>query len=375
MVISVYQPVDKRGKEGTNSVASQQRSLLLQASVPTDNPRVAFRRDLFQTLQSYRRDGFDFLVVGDFNEAYGSDSDRISSIACQFGLINVMNKQHPTLPGSATYARGTKCIDYALGTPHVAETVVAAGYEAFNARFVSDHRGYFIDFNTNALFGSPTQELASYAHRRLRTSNLHQNTAYIEKLYELMQAHNVIERAHRLTHAGDRHTLVEALDRDMTAACLAPEATLPRFGEAAWSSELATARKRTHALGKIFSNVKAGRDTTDLIATTKAIMPTAWVPPTSVQQSSQQWREEKKRTATIAADSINRRDSELKNKIRSLEQSDSANDRETATIIRRLKKAEDIKRLWKKLKSVRQNDNPQGVVCLEIPLHPDTDPK
>jgi hypothetical protein len=37
MVISAYQPVEKRGNEGTNSVASQQRSLLLQSGDPTNN--------------------------------------------------------------------------------------------------------------------------------------------------------------------------------------------------------------------------------------------------------------------------------------------------------------------------------------------------
>lgn len=38
MVISAYQPVDKQKKEGTNSVASQHRSLRLQSSDATDNP-------------------------------------------------------------------------------------------------------------------------------------------------------------------------------------------------------------------------------------------------------------------------------------------------------------------------------------------------
>jgi exonuclease III len=180
MIISAYQPVNKRNKEGTNSVASQHRSLLLQTGDQTDDPRTAFRRDLLQQLQQYRQEGIEFLLVGDFNEAYGTDPDGISSIAGVLGLIHLMSHRHPHQPAPVTYARGVKCLDYALGTPQVAEAVVAVGYEAFNERFISDHRGYFLDFKTNILFGSPTQDLAAHTRRTLCSSNPKQNTAYIE---------------------------------------------------------------------------------------------------------------------------------------------------------------------------------------------------
>ena len=91
MIISAYQPVDKRSQEGTNSVASQHRSLLLQSSDPTNNPRIAFRRDLLAQLQDYRKDGIEFLLVGDFNEDYGANPDGISSIASNLGLTHLMS--------------------------------------------------------------------------------------------------------------------------------------------------------------------------------------------------------------------------------------------------------------------------------------------
>ena len=134
----------------------------------------------------------------------------------------------------------------------MAASLVAAGYEAFNERFISDHRGYFLDLDTNVLFGSPTQELASFNRRQLRTSNIKHNTAYIDRLHKLLEAHNVFERAQQLTYAGDRHSLAEAIDKDMTASCLNAERCLPLFGEAARSIELATARKRTHITGNFF---------------------------------------------------------------------------------------------------------------------------
>ena len=232
--------------------------------------------------------------------------------------------RHPHERAPITYARGVKCLDYALGTANVARAVVAAGYGAFNERFISDHRGYFVDLDTKTLFGSPTQDLASPTKRLLKTSNLKHTTSYIENVYDLMIAHNVFERADRLTHAGNCHGFAEALDRDVTAACITAEAKLPLFGEAEWSIELANARKRTHAIGKIFSNMKAGRDVTALIDATKAIMPGNWIPPTSRQQSSQQWRAEKKNAADIAANSIEKRHKALKERIRALDQSNAS---------------------------------------------------
>ena len=263
----------------------------------------------------------------------------------------------------------------AFGTPRVAKAIVAAGYEAFNERFISDHRGYFLDFDTKILFGSTHQDLASPSKRRLQTSNLQNTTTYIEKVFDLLSAHNAFNRAERLTFAGNRHHLAEALDRDGTAACLSAESRLPEFGEAAWSKELAIARKRTNTLGRLLSNMKAGRDTTTIIAEATAIMPPTWSPPLSITHCSQQWRAEKKNAADIAKDSISRRDKDMKERIRMLEQAGSASDRASATIIRRFKKAEDLKQLWKKLKTVRNKDRNQGVVRLEIPQDETMDPK
>ena len=294
----------------------------------------------------------------------------MSHIAGSLGLVNLMSHRHPNKPAPVTYARGVKCLDYALGTPKVAAAIVAAGYEAFNERFTSDHRGYFFDFDTTLLFGSPTQDLAIPQKRRLCTSHLKNTTAYIEKTYELLEAHNVIERVECLTLLGDRHSKAEAIDRDVTAACLTAESSLPAYGDAAWSVELATARKRTHVLGKLFSTMRAGRDTANLITEMINIMPPDWTPPTTIQQCSQQWLAAKKLAAEIAKNSIDCRDKELKARIRTLEQTGGVNARETATIIRRLKKAEDLKRLWQKLKTVRQTSQHQGVVRLEIPRTP-----
>ncbi|KAI2511551.1 hypothetical protein MHU86_2805 [Fragilaria crotonensis] len=228
VIVSAYQPVEKRGQEGNLTVAGQHRSLLLQAQDSVTNPRSAFRRDLLSALRGHLRAGSDILLVGDFNETFGSDADGMSFIAGELQLVNLGPGRHSS-HAPATYARGTKCLDYALGSPRLQAALVAMGYEEFNARLSSDHRGYFLDFDTDKLFGSPTPDLATPNRRMLKANNVRQVTAYIDRMYELLSVHNAFQRGHKLTHPGNRHQFAERLDRDVLAASISAEASLPQF--------------------------------------------------------------------------------------------------------------------------------------------------
>jgi hypothetical protein len=116
VVVSAYQTVDKRGDQGALTIAAQQSSLLLLAKDSVTNPRTAFRRDKVRAMRPYEVAGAELLLVGDFNEPFGSDPEgTMSLIATQLRLTNLMASQH-SLPPPATYARETKCLDYALAS-------------------------------------------------------------------------------------------------------------------------------------------------------------------------------------------------------------------------------------------------------------------
>jgi hypothetical protein len=153
-IISAYQVVNQRqALKGQYTTASQQHSLLLRQQDKLTNPRKAFRRDLSNFLRIQRGKGNEILFLGDFNERIGEDPSGISRIAAQFELEDLMQHQHQYLNEPATYARGHKRLDYALGTHAVARATIACGYEPFNFRFHTDHRAFFIDFDTQTLFG------------------------------------------------------------------------------------------------------------------------------------------------------------------------------------------------------------------------------
>ena len=141
-IVTVYQVVDKHGESGILSTSRQQQTLLMQSEDTVTDPRMAFKRDLCKDLQEYRSKGFQLLLLGDFNENFGGDIDGIESIANDhIGLVHLMKHHHPTLVLPATYARGQRCIDYALGASRLQSFRIAAGYEPFNQRIHTDHRG------------------------------------------------------------------------------------------------------------------------------------------------------------------------------------------------------------------------------------------
>jgi hypothetical protein len=226
-------------KLGCITTASQQQSLLIQANDLITSPRLAFRRDITLALQASLADGHEILLLGDFNEAFGNDIDGIQKVASICGLLDLMSLRHSSTP-PATYARGRTRLDYALATNHVANALVTAGYEPFNSRFPTDHRSYFLDFDTQKLLGTDTQTLGKHSDRILRSNNVAQTTQYIQAKYDLLLEHNAFARGDQLSQPGDKHEFAERLDRDLVSASIAAEQQMKKFGAPAWSIALAS---------------------------------------------------------------------------------------------------------------------------------------
>lgn len=77
----------------------------------------------------------------------------------------------------------------------------------------------------------------------------------------------------------------------------------------------------------------------------------------------------------LVRESFQKRDVERNQRIRDLEASGHKADGRVAQRLCRLKKAEDIKQLFRKPKHVKGSKQGKGVTRIEIPLHPADDPK
>ena len=373
-ICTAYQVVEKHGESGLLSVERQQQALLLQDQDTVTDPRTAFRRDLNKELFSYQSRGYELLVVGDFNEEFGSDMEGMERLANELGLVNLIPTLHPReLP--ATYARGTKCLDYAMATPLVRDALRHAGYEPFNQRINSDHRGFFLDFDQEALFGIISPNLSRREPRMLQSWNVRQVTEYIRKKHAILEQHNAFERSDWLTFLGNRHEFAERLDRDMLAASLSAEQQTHRYREPEWSVALVEARKVVLILTKCLSAIRTGLDMRDILEFDMRMMNEPFQLPLTKSTCSTALKAAKKRVTEIVSESYQRRDEERDRKIHQLATSDNVLDKNTVKTLRRQKQKEENRNLSRKLKQVRTVKKSQGVTRLEIPVNPQQDPK
>jgi hypothetical protein len=98
----------------------------------------------------------------DANEAMGKDKNGFSTVASDCDLIDVHTSRHNEAATTATYARGTKKIDYILITPELLPLVTRSGMLPFYTGKHTDHRGLFIDINSKALFHRKIADLYNH---------------------------------------------------------------------------------------------------------------------------------------------------------------------------------------------------------------------
>ncbi|KAI2503136.1 hypothetical protein MHU86_11327 [Fragilaria crotonensis] len=373
-IISAYQVVYKTGQLGMITAATQQVSLLARTQDILRNPRDAFIRDLSEVIREYTRQHAEVLLIGDFNETVGSDPAGITSLLSMYGLVNLMTRRH-SAQRPATYARGRTCIDYALATQRFAESLEKCGYEPFNHRLHSDHRGYFFDFNAIALLGSPIQALSSRTPRILCSKNVKSVTEYIRKKHQLLEANNVFRRAERLLLPGNRHEYAERLDRDIVRVSLAAEKSITKFREPEWSNKLQTARRTVRILEKWLSMKRTGLAQWINLEQEASQLNTPLLLPTTVAEGSAQLRRAKQEVRNIVQNCYKTRDEEIRERIKELEKSQDPTEKKQLRRLNNIKKAEDKQQIFKKLAALRRTNLRQGVVRLEIPIHPDQDPK
>ena len=383
-IITIYQVVDTFSKDkGTYTAYAQQRSLLIRQGEVDINPRQAFLRDLTKFIHTKQHSvKHELLILGDFNERIGDNPQGIARVAAEFNLTDIYRMQHPHLQDVATYTRGRKRLDYALGSSRVAQAVRACGYEPFNYRLHTDHRASFIDFDTEILFGSATQTLVNHTSRVLHSNNLKQVTQYIKEKHAMLSSCNAFARAEELMKPGHRHKFAERLDADVLRTSIIAERRTQRFKEPSWSIELARARKKVSILAKTLTMLKTNIDHTAILLQETTSLNEIVDLPTNINECSVALRNAKREVREIVERSFATRETERDEQIAKLEAEIEAsrgkptkNMKAKLIILRNLRKAEAIKRMFQKLQTLRQTRKRGGITRLEVPYNPSDDPK
>jgi hypothetical protein len=133
--------------------------------------------------------------------------------------------------------------------------VVAVGYEPFHHNVPTNHRGLFIDFDTQHLFGAKHNPMVSAHHRDLHSSLPQNCLTYICKALQHGHSHNLFTRLRTLLDSGKRDDAqIEILDRLLGDCCVVGEQRCQNTRQAWFTTTIATLRRWHRILQKLSSH-------------------------------------------------------------------------------------------------------------------------
>jgi hypothetical protein len=174
-------------------------------------------------------------------------------------LLDIWKPKFPHLAEPATYIRGPKRIDYTLISWDLSSAVGAVGYEPFHFTSPTDHRGIYIDFNTDQLFGNTTNKLKNSKSRHLSSKYPLGRKTYVQTAAEHGREQNLFDRLQRLIDSNERDDeLMERLDASMTECCALGERNCKKTRSEWWTLEVNRLRIWRRILQKLQSSYKNG---------------------------------------------------------------------------------------------------------------------
>jgi exonuclease III len=169
-IIQVYQVFNQPTNEKCITAYHQQETAFRSEHRTDPNPRINFKKDLTRFLKTLQARNHHIILLGNFNEHIQEHRSSLQAISLDCQLIDIWKRRFPQSIELATYLQGSKRIDYVLISPAIEPAVLAVGYESFHHNIPTDHRGIFIDFDTQHLFGAEHNPMVSARHRDLKSS-------------------------------------------------------------------------------------------------------------------------------------------------------------------------------------------------------------
>jgi hypothetical protein len=117
----------------------QQWTLLREAGNKNPDPIKAFYSDLEEFLSKWKQLKYEIILMIDANETIGDKPGGLAPIFNRIGLIDLIHHQHKIEDNVNMYARGSKRIDYILGTQTVKEHCTHSGMLPFGVGYQSNH--------------------------------------------------------------------------------------------------------------------------------------------------------------------------------------------------------------------------------------------
>jgi hypothetical protein len=167
IIIRAYRPTPSTDKSDY-TCHSQQWRLLRQKTGTDPKPRLLFVTDLITKIKEWEKNKYEIVIGMDLNESSTTKNSKLKTILNSTTLLPLVDIEN----APSTYSRGTKCIDYILGTPLVKQHTTSQGYLPFyEGAWDSDHRGMYVDIDINNILQQATT-LTPVEQRNLKSTKL-----------------------------------------------------------------------------------------------------------------------------------------------------------------------------------------------------------
>jgi exonuclease III len=195
VIITAYRPTQSNG---INTNWMQQWLLLRKQGIQNPDPITEFYNDLRTLLQRWQRQEYEIVLMIDANETIGTKSRGITEIMVQLNMADLITLHHGIANEPNTHLRGSKRIDYILGTQRVQECCTYSGILPFHNGYASDHRPLFASINLSKLLSDNVTSLDTQATRMISKSTPRERLQLIHIVDEHYQAQNIYARLNTL---------------------------------------------------------------------------------------------------------------------------------------------------------------------------------
>ena len=369
LVITAYQ-VSQSSPSGLGHETfymQQWRKIVL--TIPTDEPRKRFWTDL-TTFISLAPNNTAILLMLDAN---ADTSDPLFSRFCSDCNLEDFHGNVSLQPAPETYFRGSRRIDYILGTPDIAQAITQVGILGYaDGLKYSDHHALFIDIQEDLLFSDKGVDPTARRSRGLQTKKSKQVQEYCCLLKQQCAAHNILSWVRGLCDLARNQgslaakTAADVIDSQLTAFALKAERDTSNksFGYA-WSPTLADAGRSVTFWRNCLRMVKAGADPFASLLPSQLITQSGLRPTLAMSFYQARLADAWTKLRTIQAKATELRAEFLDSLCDAAE---CHTEKARATCIRGIKKAEYMQRLWPKLRRFAKGEVWTGLSRIEVPI-------
>ena len=349
VLVTVYQVCHNQDTQpGSRTAHAQQASLLLRQRRHA-SPRKAFIEDFDEQVAAWLRDGHELVIGGDLNEELGNDINGFSRISSRHNLVEIIQNHHGIEGEPPTYARGRRRLDYLFTTAGLVTSVKHCGILPYSDLVDSDHRCLFADFDTQMLLGGDPAALSPNPIRILHSRDTKGSAQYVDAVAKYHQAHRMASRLITLGNKGGEDPEIgEAIDRDITRSMAHGMNTIRKLYTSPFSPQIQQARLQRRYYKVYLSMLANHLDLRRQLESIQSSMTETLPEPRNRNEAKLFLRSAQQHVRDLNKKASELRITYLEEQARLLE---TNNDPKAADIRKRILKAEELIRMFNKLRS------------------------